>query len=53
MYNYKIKTNFVSPDMPKARANKAGRVSHSVVVSALRCGWEKPSSSPHIEFALG
>ena len=24
MYNYKIKTSFVSPGMPKAPANKAG-----------------------------
>ena len=24
MYNYKIKTSFVSPEMPKARSNKTG-----------------------------
>ncbi len=29
------------------------RVSHGVVVSALRCGWENPNSSPPVEFELG
>ncbi len=28
-------------------------VSHSVVVSALRCGWVNTSSSPPFEFELG
>ena len=27
MYNYKIKTSFVSPKMPKARANKTSFIS--------------------------
>ena len=34
-------------------ASPAGRVSHGVVVSVLRCGWENPSFSPPFECELG
>ena len=37
---------------PEASISKFRGVSHGVVVSALRCGWENLSSSPPGEFEL-